>query len=319
MQLQDQYAKTAKDPKADPTALHSIRNQILASVAGTEAAPMVAAQLDYVDRHGVLPPWHDDLAQYKQHVADQGALSTEVQEAAGRHSSYIKQATQFSNLISDIKSDPALDTLLSTPGEAGRLKRAAAQIIIGSDPSTPVPLVLNSLPQDLMGVTFNDKEKELLGKMREAGGKQYGAALKSIGLSKPTGAEAAAIDKGLSQVNNLSPSADAYRENALNPLGDLIDTQIGTSYGLSHNLKTMPAKFRTYVPPEYLEGGTRHLENYPSDGSGEWGKSMSMDEADQAAANNALLKRKINPDTGRPFTRYELDQYWRKHGKRPNY
>ena len=46
---------------------------------------------------------------------------------------------------------------------------------------------------------------------------------------------------------------------------------------------------------------------------------MSMDEVDQAAANNALLKRKINPDTGRPFTRYELDQYWRKHGKRPNY
>jgi hypothetical protein len=316
--LQNQYLQKSQDSKTPPTELRTLRNQILASVAGTEAAPMVADQLNWLDKNGSLPPWHDNLQAYNQYKVDQKTLNDNQTDAFGRHSTHVPQVLALNNALDRIKSNPALDTLFDSPAKQGM-----AQRIINSTSEDPISTIISTVSSAIGGtpVTFTPEERQLLSDIRQTKGAQYGEALKSIGLSRPTGAEVASIDKGLSQLGNIGlfSSGDQYREQALNPFSDMVNTSIGNSYGAAGALKDMPTKYRTYVNPDFLAGGRQRPDNQPDDGSEKWGSGMTMDEADQAAANAALARHAINPDTKRPFTRYELEQALRQRGKRPNF
>jgi hypothetical protein len=304
-QIQRMQGAGTSNPTLNDTAA-----SIVGKIGGQQAMDM--AQKKWRDEHPGEPDsnmkWKtNDPASYAQYIANQEELNKSVATAAETHGHNIGMVTDMNNRIESVQKDPELKTLLNEPG----LKKTVAKSLINDSTLTPTNILAQSLPA---GISFSPGEMRVIDNLRQLKGGQYANALHALGLSRPSEREIEGINSGLGQITNLDLDYNTYKEQGLGQMGDMVKTMMGNSYGASQNFKDMPDYLKTYVDPQYVAGGTRALEKNGSEG---WAGSTKMSPDEIKEAQGLLTSGKINPETGQPWTRRDVDRLVRSEGKRP--
>ena len=264
-----------------PDDIAQAQRLITTGMLPADVIPMQTAALAWQKNHrNQKLPWDpNDPGSYKQYVANQAELNSSAAEAAKVHSTAAPTLIDMQHRVEAIKANPALDSMMSN-----QAKKDQAQLLLTSDPNLPLAVVIKTLvPSGKMAL--NPEELQLVSEIRQLNGQEYAAALGSLHQTRPAEKEIAAIRSGIGQTQNISEmSADGYRTQALDNLTEnVIKPSIGTSYGASQLLGDMPAEYRTYVPPEFLDGGGRALDN---NGSKDWAAGTKITPEEVQTAKN---------------------------------
>jgi hypothetical protein len=283
----------------DPKKIKDTQELIMTGVVKSEdLKQMEIDRQAYKAKHGVDPPWAGSPTAWKQDIANTQELNASVNKARETHATVLPTLTDMKNRIASIKQNPNLDKLLSDP-----VKRQQAQLLLNADPTTPWATVLKLLPAG--SKSLSQEELNLVSDIRQLNGQEYGAALQTLHQTRPAASEVAAMKTGIGQTQALELDPKAYRDQALDSLDDYIKTEIATSYGASQNFKDMPEEYRPYVNPQFVKGGSRHLED---SGSDDWADKVKPGAEEIETARKAIVSGKK--------TRAQVDRWMRAHGMR---
>jgi hypothetical protein len=215
----------AAHPDASQTELDSIAKAITAGIGGPAAEQMIADQRAFAEKFGHDPTWKDNPDGYKSYLAQQGARA----EALNIRSTSEDKVSDLEGKVDSIKNDPAL------PGLMKRL--------------TPGTGILS-----LVG--YNDAERNLLQKIKQATSDEYVRGLSDPGLgTRKTQQEMTYVGQSLGGVLNASNlNVDDYKAG-LGRLQDQLYRTHADIYGQSGNFKGLDSKYAGYVNDVYRPGG----------------------------------------------------------------
>ena len=203
----------------------SIKKAITAKLGGPGAEQMLADQRAFHDKFGYDPTWKDNPDAYKSYLAQQGART----EALGIRATSEDKVNDLESKVDAIKNDPAL------PGLMKRLLPGQGILSL---------------------VGYNDAERQLLQKIKQATSDEYVRGLSDPGLgTRKTQQEMQYVGQSLGGVLNASNlNVDDYKAG----LGRLTDQLYRTHadiYGQSGSFKGLDPKYHGYVNDVYRKGG----------------------------------------------------------------
>jgi hypothetical protein len=245
-------------PGSNASDLQSLKNQILAGVAGPDAARMIADQINYRQTHnGQDPPWKDNFQRYNQYTADQKKISDNQADAGANLSAGVNKTEMLRQKLSDLQYNSGLDKILSASNDSP-MKQAAWNALNDPDP--------NWQKNVAYAVLVNDPQAlQAISELKEINGQEYTGAIDSLlghGL-RPSQTEVGAVREGFGQTKNINlfGSMKDYTAQAINPLLTRLDEAEATGYASAGELKSIPKKLQPFVHPTYLTGGKMHLDD----------------------------------------------------------
>jgi hypothetical protein len=220
---QNQYKQ--KHPDATQSDLDSIGKAIAAGIGGPQAEQMLADQRAFREKFGRDPSWKDNPEGYKSYIAQQGARA----EALNIRATSEDKVEDLERKVDAIKNNPAL------PGLMKRL--------------TPGQGILS-----LVG--YNDAERDLLQKIKQATSDEYVRGLADPGLgTRKTQQEMTYVGQALGGVLNASNlNVDDYKAG-LGRLQDQLYRTHADIYGQSGSFKGLNPKYHGYINDVYRKSG----------------------------------------------------------------
>jgi hypothetical protein len=220
---QNQYKQ--KHPDATPGELDSIAKAITAGIGGPAAEQMIADQRAYRQKFGVDPSWKDNPDAYKSYVAQQGARA----EALNIRATSEDKVNDLESKVDAIKNDPAL------PGLMKRLLPGQGILSL---------------------VGYNDAERQLLQKIKQATSDEYVRGLSDPGLgTRKTQQEMQYVGQSLGGVLNATNINVNDYKAGLGRLQDQLYRTHADIYGQSGSFNGMDPKYAGYVNDVYRPGG----------------------------------------------------------------
>jgi hypothetical protein len=281
-----------KMPGSNASDLESLRNQIIAGVAGPEASQMIADQINYRQTHGgQLPPWHDNIQAYRQSVTDKATLSKNIDDASQDVAKFSGTADTLRSKISDLQNNAGLKKILALPN-TDPMKQAAWNAVNDTDP--------NWQKNAAYAVFANDPQvMQAISELKEINGQEYTSAISSLlghGL-RPSQTEVSAVREGFGQTKNLLNfnSMKDYKAQAIDPMLTRLDQTEATAYGAANAFDAMPQRLRPFVHKTYLPGGKL---NQDGSGSESWAGNVHKQLSPQ---QQTTLQNQIKNEPGNAF------------------
>jgi hypothetical protein len=220
---QNQYKQ--KNPSASQSELDSIAKAITAGIPGPQAEQMIADQRAFRDKFGHDPTWKDNPDGYKAYLAQQQSRS----DALTIRPTSEDKVNDLESKVESIKNDPALP---------GLMKRLA--------PGTGI----------LSLVGYNDAERQLLQKIKQATSDEYVRGLSDPGLgTRKTQQEMTYVGQSLGGVLNASNLSLPDYKAGLGRLQDQLYRTHADIYGQSGDFRGLDPKYAGYVNDVYRPGG----------------------------------------------------------------
>lgn len=231
---QNQY-KSAH-PDASQAELDSIAKAITAGIGGPQAEQMIADQRAYREKFGHDPTWKDNPDGYKAYIAQQGART----EALSIRGTSEDRINDLEGKVESIKDDPAL------PGLMKRLLPGQGILSL---------------------VAYNDAERNLLQKIKQATSDEYVRGLADPGLgTRKTQQEMQYVGQSLGGVLNASNLSPEDYKAGLGRLQDQLYHTHADIYGQSGSFKGLDPKYHGYINDVYRPGGALNegIEDAPT-------------------------------------------------------
>ena len=220
---QNQYK--ARNPGASQSELDSIAKAMTAGFGGPQAEQMIADQRAFAEKFGHDPTWKDNPDGYKSYLAQQQSRT----DALTIRPTSEDKVNDLESKVDSIKNDPALP---------GLMKRLA--------PGTGI----------LSLVGYDDAERQLLQKIKQATSDEYVRGLSDPGLgTRKTQQEMTYVGQSLGGVLNASNLSLPDYKAGLGRLQDQLYRTHADIYGQSGDFRGLDPKYAGYVNDVYRPGG----------------------------------------------------------------